>query len=249
MEIFAIVIVLLLCFFVLMAIAKGRVGAPAGTYQAIPFLLSKAERSFFGVFTQAIGSYGNVFAKVRVADVLAPSKGLGRAGWQRAFNAISAKHFDFIVCDRNTSAILLAVELDDASHSNGRRQVRDDFLNKACASAGVPLLRIKAASGYVVTEIRRQALGLMAVSAAEDHASVDVPKLGSLTLNESVQTAELPPVCPACGDSMVLRKARSGANAGGEFWGCSRYPKCRGMLPQAHSQGESQSVNSVVDCR
>lgn len=249
MEPLVIVIVLLFCFLVLMAIAKGRAASPAGTYQAVPFLLSKAERSFYGVLTQAVGNYGTVFAKVRVADVLAPSKGLGRAGWQRAFNAISAKHVDFIVCDPKTSAILLAVELDDASHNTGRRQVRDDFLNKACASAKVPLLRVKAASGYVVAEIRRQALALMAVSAAEDHACADEPKLGSLTLNESVQITALPPACPACGDSMVLRKARSGANAGGEFWGCSRYPKCRGMLPQAHSQGESQSVNSVVDCR
>lgn len=33
--------------------------------------------------------------------------------------------------------------------------------------------------------------------------------------------------CPKCGSSMVLRKAKHGANAGNEFWGCSAYPKCR----------------------
>lgn len=33
--------------------------------------------------------------------------------------------------------------------------------------------------------------------------------------------------CPKCGEGMVLRKARRGANAGKEFWGCSGYPKCR----------------------
>lgn len=33
--------------------------------------------------------------------------------------------------------------------------------------------------------------------------------------------------CPKCGGSMVLRKAKRGANAGREFWGCSGYPKCR----------------------
>jgi restriction system protein len=37
-----------------------------------------------------------------------------------------------------------------------------------------------------------------------------------------------PPSCPRCGASMVLRTARQGANAGGQFWGCSTYPKCRG---------------------
>lgn len=28
---------------------------------------------------------------------------------------------------------------------------------------------------------------------------------------------------------MVLRIATRGANAGGQFWGCSAYPKCRGI--------------------
>ncbi|TCK05869.1 restriction endonuclease [Marinobacterium mangrovicola] len=36
--------------------------------------------------------------------------------------------------------------------------------------------------------------------------------------------------CPKCSSPMVKRVARKGANAGREFWGCSRYPKCRGIL-------------------
>jgi restriction system protein len=37
------------------------------------------------------------------------------------------------------------------------------------------------------------------------------------------------PMCPACGASMVRRTAKRGANAGGQFWGCSNYPNCRGI--------------------
>lgn len=36
------------------------------------------------------------------------------------------------------------------------------------------------------------------------------------------------PSCPKCGSQMVLRIARKGANAGGEFWGCTRFPACKG---------------------
>jgi restriction system protein len=36
------------------------------------------------------------------------------------------------------------------------------------------------------------------------------------------------PVCPRCGSEMALRTARHGANAGQSFWGCSKYPRCRG---------------------
>lgn len=35
--------------------------------------------------------------------------------------------------------------------------------------------------------------------------------------------------CPKCGKPMVLRTAKSGANRGGQFWGCSGFPKCRVM--------------------
>lgn len=35
------------------------------------------------------------------------------------------------------------------------------------------------------------------------------------------------PLCPACGSPMVIRNVRRGARAGQQFWGCSRYPKCR----------------------
>lgn len=36
------------------------------------------------------------------------------------------------------------------------------------------------------------------------------------------------PSCPRCGSEMVRRKARQGAKAGGEFWGCASFPRCRG---------------------
>ena len=39
------------------------------------------------------------------------------------------------------------------------------------------------------------------------------------------------PHCPECKSEMVLRTARRGKNAGGQFFGCSQYPKCKGTLP------------------
>jgi restriction system protein len=36
------------------------------------------------------------------------------------------------------------------------------------------------------------------------------------------------PTCPRCGGTMVRREARRGTNAGTFFWGCRRYPECRG---------------------
>ena len=37
------------------------------------------------------------------------------------------------------------------------------------------------------------------------------------------------PLCPTCSSSMILRTAKRGVNLGGKFWGCSKYPGCRGV--------------------
>ena len=37
------------------------------------------------------------------------------------------------------------------------------------------------------------------------------------------------PVCPKCGSPMALRTAKKGRNAGGQFWGCTTVPRCRGI--------------------
>lgn len=45
------------------------------------------------------------------------------------------------------------------------------------------------------------------------------------TITESLTQAN--PLCPRCGNPMVLRTAKRGDNRGNQFWGCSGYPKCR----------------------
>lgn len=42
-----------------------------------------------------------------------------------------------------------------------------------------------------------------------------------------------PPACPVCLSPMVLRRARRGPYAGSPFWGCVRFPGCRGTLQAA----------------
>ena len=39
------------------------------------------------------------------------------------------------------------------------------------------------------------------------------------------------PRCPTCGCEMALRTARKGAQSGSQFWGCPKYPACRGTRP------------------
>lgn len=47
-----------------------------------------------------------------------------------------------------------------------------------------------------------------------------------------VSAASEPP-CPRCGNQMKLRVAKAGANAGKSFWGCVKFPDCRGTREAA----------------
>ncbi len=38
------------------------------------------------------------------------------------------------------------------------------------------------------------------------------------------------PACPNCAKHMVLRTAKTGRNAGQQFWGCTAYPDCKGVV-------------------
>jgi len=183
-------------------------------YKKKPALFTPAERSFLGVLDQAVGESCQIFGKVRVADVLTPEKGLSRSKWQRAFNRISGKHFDFLLCNKKNLAVICAVELDDKSHTSNNRQQRDVFLEGACSAAGIPLIRIPVKSAYMISEIKALFEAFLPVS-----LSLNKPKQAAITLNDRL--------CPKCASPMVKRIAKKGQNAGNEFWACSAFPKCK----------------------
>jgi restriction system protein len=60
-------------------------------------------------------------------------------------------------------------------------------------------------------------------------SSVQVqPSIGQANIIKQSKSSN--PECPLCGSGMVKRTAKKGANAGNEFWGCSKFPSCRGSL-------------------
>lgn len=190
-------------------------------YRKLDVLFSPAERSFLGVLNQAVGNDAQIFGKVRVADVIAPSHGMSRSDWQKAFNKISGKHFDFLLCANNDLSVLCAVELNDSSHNSKKRKDRDAFLEGACQAANVPLVQIIARSTYNINEIRQSVAAYLPGSMPPESTQEPV---GAVIEHQQSHSED---VCPKCSSKMVKRTARKGKNAGNAFWGCSTYPKCR----------------------
>jgi hypothetical protein len=135
-------------------------------YASAGTLLSPAERSFLGVAQSGLGTDLVITPKVRLADVVAVCSGLSRSRYQQAFNRIAAKHVDFILCRASDYSILAVIELDDRSHQRQSRSVRDEFVDQTLAAAGIPILHVKAQSGYDPRTLAAQISAIIAPQSA-----------------------------------------------------------------------------------
>jgi hypothetical protein len=186
----ALVVVIVVIGLVL-AIAKRllRSASPSSLpYRKATTLFSAAERSFLGVLDQAVGREYRVFGKVRVADVVNVAGVPNRSAWQRAFNLICAKHFDYVICSISDLAIVCVVELDDKSHQAKARQKRDQFIADLCRTASLPLINVPARASYGAPDLR--AKFLMAISRPEINTEIAVPCGGSQSSGSSIQSLE-----------------------------------------------------------
>lgn len=195
-------------------------------YHLRDHFLSPAELSFYSVLRTAVNGRAVINTKVALGDVFYVKRGDDASNYRIYTNKIDRKHVDFLLCDSATMQPILGIELDDSSHQREDRQVRDAFVDGVFAAARLPLLHIPVRRAYVAAEIEAQIvpfLGMQTVSTPIPMHDPEPPAQVAPDVTES-------PRCPKCGSEMLLRTAKSGANAGNKFWGCSKYPNCRGMV-------------------
>ena len=121
-------------------------------YKARGKLVTKSELRFYKSLQKAVQDDWEIFAMVRIADLLRVETGEpNRRKW---LNKILSKHIDFVLCDPGSLEPVCCIELDDPSHNRPDRVERDIFVNDAFASADLPLLRIPTESSYRAREIR-----------------------------------------------------------------------------------------------
>jgi len=221
---FFIVIALVLAL-LLFGLLKSKPKTPSG---AIPYLrkdrlLSPAERSLYGVLKQTLGHQYEIFAQVRIADLLQVRRGLGRGESQSAINRISSKQMDFVLCTPDDMRIVACIELDDSSHNAAKRAERDDFINKAFQAAGLPLLRIKTQASYSGSAIAMQLEQKLGIK----QLGIQEPK----EVAADSGSEEAARRCPNCSALMVRKQATKGTHAGAHFLACTAYPACKTIIP------------------
>lgn len=207
--------------------ATNEAQSPEFPYQLRDHFLSPAELSFFDVLRTVVGNRATLCSKVALGDIFWVKKD-DASVYRRYTNKIDRKHVDFLLCDSATMRPILGIELDDKSHQRADRRERDAFVDQVFQAAGLPLLHIPVKRTYVIAELSAQLAPFLGQT-TEVKSPPPVAKVVTVTPAPSSETDR--PSCPKCGSAMLLRTAKSGANAGNQFWGCSNYPTCRTVLP------------------
>ncbi len=117
-------------------------------YRRKDYFFTISERKFFVVLQNVINGKFIIFSKVRITDLLEAPKSLGNPSFYQHFNKIKSKHVDFVICDKERMIPLLAIELDGSSHSRPDRIKRDEFVDQAFKSAGLPIMHIRNSASY-----------------------------------------------------------------------------------------------------
>lgn len=75
--------------------------------------------------------------------------------------SLSDKHFDYVLCDKETLAVVAVIELGDRSHELSKVRSRDIFVQEACRTAGLKLLRFPCRKNYHVQTVREKVINYL----------------------------------------------------------------------------------------
>jgi hypothetical protein len=205
---------------------RSKITAPETLpYRLRDDFLSPAEFSFYKVLASLVGSRLTILPKVRLADIFFVARPNENVSY---FNRISQRHVDFLLCKPSTMKPVVGIELDDTSHNQPSRQLRDEFIDKVFLVAGLPLLHMPVQRDYNSQEISTRLAQLFKTSTNTSTSPAINIAAQPYTNARQVISA---PLCPKCGIPMVVRIASQGEYKGQQFFGCQNYPRCREVKP------------------
>lgn len=125
----------------------GRGGKSRHPYQKQTALFSPDDRAFFHPLKQAVGEEYEIFGKIWAGDIIIAKKAV-------PVDAFADQHFDFVLCDKSSLAVVCAIQLHDKTHPD--RQAKADVLQPICETLGLPLVRFQIKADYPVEEVREK---------------------------------------------------------------------------------------------
>jgi len=165
---------------------------------------------------------------------LRPSGGYRRAAsFQTATLVYDATHW---FCEKFLDPRSRLVDQMVQAARSGRQNIAE--ASRAAATSSQTELRLLNVARASLEELlldfedylRHRRLPQWAQDSSEAQAVRGVPRRFKSDRSDRADPTDQIPPCPRCGKPMVLRTAKSGPNAGLQFWGCCDYPDCKGAV-------------------
>jgi len=105
--------------------------------------MTETEHRFFTLLVNTIGYQYYIFPQIHLGTIVRPSvKWTPRWFlWRQAFFFSDKYSIDFLLCDKNESMPMIAIELDDKSHQREARKYRDAVVEKILSESNLRLER------------------------------------------------------------------------------------------------------------
>ena len=115
-------------------------------YKKKNLLVNQSEKALYVVLTRVLPYYYNIFAKVRIEDVLeVTDEEYSKRQKYRGY--IRSRHIDFLICDKNFFP-LFAIELDGNSHYDKKQKEVDEKKNTIFRNGNLPLFRVRVGQNF-----------------------------------------------------------------------------------------------------
>jgi hypothetical protein len=175
--------------FIVLAIKMLR--APqAGEPEEFPYtkngdLFSPAERSLLHLLEQAVGDKYRILAKVPAAELINVRLLTDQAAWNRAVEQLSARTFDFVLCDKDFHSIVCVIRLESAGDGSAEGRDRDTFLEGICQAISLPLVHLSAPADLSPNGLRKKINAALTLEPFAELESADKPFIAGVEVNQA----------------------------------------------------------------
>ncbi|WP_045226486.1 DUF2726 domain-containing protein [Methyloterricola oryzae] len=133
-------------------------GAPRAfrhPYQKHTALFSPDDRVFYHALRRAVGDSYEIFAKIRVGDIILPKKGVSRSETRLAFSPITGRQFDFVLCEQSNMTVACVIQLNDKTNP-ARMPEAGDPIRAVCESVALPYVSFQIQADYPAEDLRER---------------------------------------------------------------------------------------------
>jgi hypothetical protein len=120
-------------------------------------LITRPEHEVFDILVEIFGDAYYVFPQVHLSSFLFTERGQGKG----AFSHINQKSVDYLICDKAYIKPLIAIELDDRSHQEEERKIRDENVEQVLQQVNLPLVRIENHGSFDKQKIKEQIFSVL----------------------------------------------------------------------------------------